>query len=172
MIKLIVPEEAYLQSYKEAYDEYVENGVSTYAFTDTSSCDIFAKFDRYRNERDLPPNRVGEDKYWLVDEERTYFIGEIAIRHRLNEALAQRGGHIGYGVRYSEWNRGYGTKMLALALEKAKAMGISPVLITCNDDNLASARVMEKNGFALGDKNMVSQDGKELLTRRYWKTIL
>ena len=64
------------------------------------------------------------------------------------------------------------TKMLALALEKAKAMGISPVLITCNDDNLASARVMEKNGFALGDKNMVSQDGKELLTRRYWKTIL
>ena len=172
MVSLIVPREEYLQSYREAFDEYVKNGVSTYFFTDASSCDIFAKFDRYRKERDLPPDRVGEDKYWLVDEEKTYFIGEIAIRHRLNEALAQRGGHIGYGVRYSEWNRGYGTIMLALALEKAKELRISPVLITCNDDNLASARVMEKNGFVLGDTIPVSIDGKVILTRRYWKTIL
>ena len=172
MIKLIVPNEEYLRSYKEAYDEYVENGVSAYSFTDASSCDIFTKFDRYRNERDLPANRVGEDKYWLVDDERVYFIGEIAIRHRLNDALARRGGHIGYGVRYSEWDRGYGTKMLALALEKAKEMRISPVLITCNDDNFASARVMEKNGFVLRDKVVVSEDGRDFLTRRYWKTIL
>ena len=171
MIRLIVPNEAYLQSYKKAFDEYVDNNVSTYSFTDASSCDIFAKFDRYRNERDLPPDRVGADKYWLVDDEKAYFIGEIAIRHRLNDALRQRGGHIGYGVRYSEWNRGYGTKMLALALEKAKAMRISPVLITCNDDNLASASVMEKNGFVLGDKILVSVDGKDILTRRYWKTL-
>ena len=172
MIKLIVPNEEYLQSYKEAFDEYVEHGVSTYYFTDTDSCDVFEKFDRYRNERGLPPDRVGADSYWLVDDENRYFIGEITIRHRLNEALLQRGGHIGYGIRYSEWNRGYGTKMLAMALEKAKEMRISPVLITCNDDNLASARVMEKNGFVLGDTILVSRDGEDLLTRRYWKTII
>lgn len=172
MVTLIVPNKEYLQSYIEAYNEYVYNNVSTYSFTDASSCDIFEKFDRYRNERNLPPNRVGEDKFWLVDEEKRYFIGEIAIRHQLNDALAQRGGHIGYGVRYSEWNRGYGTKMLALALEKAKEIHISPVLITCNDDNLASARVMEKNGFVLGDIIIVSADGEDHLTRRYWKTIL
>ena len=172
MIKLIEPNEIYLQSYKEAYEEYVDNNVSTYSFTDTSSCDIFAKFDRYKNEYDLPPGRVGEDKYWLVDDEKTYFIGEVSIRHRLNDALAKRGGHIGYGVRYSEWNRGYGTKMLSMALEKAKEMQISPVLITCNDDNLASARVMEKNDFVLGDKILVSIDGEERLTRRYWKSVL
>ena len=172
MVRLIVPNEEYLQSYMEAFDEYASNRVSTYFFTDASSCDIFAKFDRYREERDLPPNRVGEDKYWLVDDEKRVFIGEIAIRHRLNDALAKRGGHIGYGVRYSEWNRGYGTKMLALALQRAKELGISPVLITCNDDNLASARVMEKNGFVLGDTIPVSVDGEDRLTRRYWKTIL
>ncbi|MDI9540519.1 MAG: GNAT family N-acetyltransferase [Bacillota bacterium] len=89
----------------------------------------------------------------------------------MNDALEQRGGHIGYGIRYSEWNRGYGTKMLALALEKAKGMHISPVLITCNDDNIASARVIEKNGFVLKDKILVSIDGKDYLTRRYWKII-
>ena len=172
MIKLVVPDEEYLQSYAEAYREYIENGVSTYSFTDPSSCDIFAKFDDYRNERNLRPDRVGEDKYWLVDDERAYFIGEIAIRHRLNDALLERGGHIGYGIRFSEWNRGYGTKMLAMALEKAKELRISPVLITCNDDNLASARVMEKNGFTLADTILVSREGEDLLTRRYWKEIL
>ena len=172
MIKLIVPSEEYLPSYQEAYEEFVRRGVSTYAFTDPASCDVLAKFDRYRKALDLPPDRVGEDKFWLVDEEKAYFIGEIALRHRLNEALRQRGGHIGYAVRYGEWNRGYGTRMLALALEKAKERQISPVLITCNDDNLASARVMEKNGFRLADKVSVSIDGKPVLTRRYWKTIL
>ena len=171
MIKLIVPNEKYLPSYIDAYNEYTEHHITTYLFTDAFSCDVFAKFDDYRNERNLRPDRVGEDKYWLVDDEKSYFIGEIAIRHRLNDALRKRGGHIGYGIRYSEWNRGYGTEMLALALEKAKEMGISPLLITCNDDNLTSARVIEKNGFTLSDKIMVSQDGKDILTRRYWKTI-
>ena len=98
MIKLIVPNEEYLRSYEEARSEYEANGVSTYSFTDPFSCDIFEKYDRYRNERDLPLDRVGEDKYWLVDDDRKYFIGEIAIRHRLNDALAQRGGHIISGL--------------------------------------------------------------------------
>ena len=66
MIKLLLPSEEYLLSYREAYYEYVKNNISTYSFTDPSSCDILVKFDRYRNERDLPPDRVGEDKYWLV----------------------------------------------------------------------------------------------------------
>lgn len=174
MIRLIVPCKEYLRSYTEAYGEYVKNNVITYSFTDASSCDVFEKFDRYRNERELPPDRVGEDKYWLADDEKTYFIGEISIRHRLNDALLLRGGHIGYGIRYSEWNRGYGTMMLALALEKAKEMRISPVLITCNDDNLASARVIEKNGFTLENKIMTvdPHTGEESLTRRYLKELL
>ena len=172
MLKLIVPNEEYLPSYRDAYEEYQRHGVTTYSFTDPSSCDVFEKFDRYRNERDLRPDRVGEDTYWLVEDEQTRFIGEVVIRHRLNDALRLRGGHIGYGVRYAEWNRGCGTRLLALALEKAKALGLSPVLITCNDDNLASARVIEKNGFTLQDKVTVSKDGEARLTRRYWKTLL
>ena len=173
MIRSVVPNEEYLPSYMEAYEEYQKNNVTTYFFSDASSTDIFAKFDNYRYERNLPPNRVGQDIYWLVDDERGYFIGQIAVRHRLNDALLLRGGHIGYGIRYSEWNRGYGTKMLSLALEKAKELHLTDVLITCNDDNPASARVMEKNGFVMKDKVLAysAENGKEILTRRYWKTI-
>ena len=167
MIKLIIPAERYLKSYTEAYDAYAALGISTYGMTDPRSCDIFGKYENYRLERNLKPDRVGSHYYWLVDDERDYFIGEISIRHRLNDALFLRGGHIGYCVRYGEWGRGYATRMLELALPKAKELGISRALVTCDDTNHASARVMEKNGFEF--ENAVVAEG--ILTRRYWKTL-
>jgi len=167
MIRLVEPCEKYLKSYIDAYDEYSAHGVTTYCFDDARAYDIFEKYDNYRNERNLKPNRVGADYYWLVDDERDYFIGEISIRHRLTEALEQYGGHIGYGVRYSEWNKGYGTLMLKLALEKAQERGLCQILITCDDDNPGSARVMEHNGLVLRDKVRNVIDGQEIITRRY-----
>lgn len=171
MITLVEPSERYLQSYMEAYEEYIANGVQTYAFDDAGAYNIFEKYDIYRHERDLAPNRVGSDFYWLVDEAKDYFIGEISIRHRLTDALERYGGHIGYGVRFSEWKKGYGTLMLQLALAKAKALGISTALITCDDDNLGSAKVMENNGFVLRDKVVNIVDGRTVTTRRYTKEL-
>lgn len=162
MIRLIEPCERYLKSYIGAYEEYAANGVSTYFFDDARAYDIFEKFDSYRNERDLKPGRVGADYYWLVDDENDHFIGEISIRHSLTDALERYGGHIGYGIRFSEWNKGYGTLMLKLALEKAKERGTTDVLITCDDDNIASARVMEKNGLVLHDKVKNVIDGQKI----------
>ena len=147
MITLIIPSEQYLKSYTEAFDKYKAAGVSTYGMSDPRSIDIFEKHKNYRLGRNLKPDRVPSDCYWLVDTENAYFIGEIHIRHYLNEALALRGGHIGYVIRCEEWNKGYGTRMLSLALEKAKKIGLERVLCTCNDDNTGSYRVMEKNGF-------------------------
>ena len=102
MITLVEPCERYLQSYMEAHDEYEMHGVGTYAFDDARAYNIFEKYDNYRKERNLPQNRVGSHFYWFVDEERNYFIGEISIRHRLTDSLRRYGGHIGYGVRFSE----------------------------------------------------------------------
>lgn len=167
MIRFVEPERRYLASYREAYEEFEAMGVSTYGLTDSRSCDIFEKFDNYRNERNLKPDRVGSHFFWLVDDERDYFIGEVSLRHRLNEALLLRGGHIGYAVRYGEWGKGYATQMLRLAMLEAGKLGISRVLVTCNDTNLASARVMEKNGLVMEDK--VEVDG--VISRRYWKTL-
>lgn len=171
MIKLIEPSGEYLESYMEAYDEYEAEHITSYPFEDARSYDIFAKYDDYRYERNLKPNRVGADFFWLVDDEKKLFIGEICIRHRLTDSLLRYGGHIGYGIRYSEWNKGYGTLMLQLALEKAKDRGISKVLITCDDDNIGSARVMEHNGLVLQDKLENIIEGEQIVTRRYWKDL-
>ena len=168
MLKLVEPSQRYLSSYREAYEECLRNNIDSYYFADSSSNDFFEKFDNYKYERNLKPGRVGATYFWLVDDERDYFIGEISIRHELTESLLCYGGHVGYGIRYSEWNKGYGTLMLKLALEKAKEMGLSKVLITCDDDNLASAKVMENNGAVLQDKKENIIDGRNVITRRYW----
>ena len=171
MISLTEPNKKYLKSYIEAYDEYEDNHVTTYAFDDTRSYDIFEKYDNYKNERNLQTNRVGSNYFWLDDDEKGFFIGEISIRHNLTDSLIQYGGHIGYGIRYSEWNKGYGTFMLKLALKKAKKMDISKVLITCDDDNPTSAKIIEKNDMVLQDKVENLIDGQKIITRRYWKTL-
>ncbi len=171
MVRLVKPSKQYLESYIQAFEEYKKHNIHSYGLSDAANLDVLKKFDDYRNERNLKPGRVGAHFFWLVDDEKDYFIGEISIRHRLNEVLERCGGHIGYGVRFSEWDKGFGTLMLELALIEAKKIGLSEILITCNDDNVGSARVMEKNGFVLGDRIENIFDGESFITRRYWKSI-
>ena len=172
MIRLITPCEAYLPSYAEAFEAYESfPRLAGNPFSDPCKGDLLARIDDFRHERNLPDGWVGATTLWLVDEERQRFIGQIDIRHRLTDSLLRYGGHIGYAIRLDEWNRGYGTQMLALALPHAKALGITRCLITCDDDNPGSARVMEKNGFTLGDKIDNVIGGEAIITRRYWREL-
>lgn len=170
MLRLILPCASYLPSYTAAYDEYCTHPGHN-PLRNPHDGNLLAQHERRRQGLDLPPDRVSATAFWLVDEEAQRFLGLIDIRHRLNESLLRYGGHIGYAVRLGEWNKGYGTLMLSLALPHAKALGVSRCLITCDDDNPASARVMEKNGFVLGDKVENLIDGQPVLTRRYWRTL-
>jgi len=80
--------------------------------------------------------------------------------------LRNIGGHIGFNIRPSERRRGYGTAILALTLEKAKELRLKRVLVTCDDNNVASAKIIEKNGGILEDKYW--NDELEQPKRRYW----
>ncbi len=73
-------------------------------------------------------------------------IGVCHIRHYLNPYLSFVGGHIGYGIRPSQRRKGYAKKMLELALKEAKKMNINPILVTADDDNLASYKTIESCG--------------------------
>jgi len=90
----------------------------------------------------------------------------VRLRHALTPHLAQIGGHIGYNVRPSQRRQGYGTALLAYTLEQARQFGLTGVLITCDTDNIGSARIIEKNGGQLINQTMV--DGYAKLISRYW----
>ena len=112
----------------------------------------------------LPDGWVPETTYWLVLGGR--ILGVCHLRHRLTEALRDFGGHVGYAVRPSERNRGYATRMLKLVLAEARRRGLGRVLITCNADNPASARVIRKNGGVLDSESYSPR--AERITQRYW----
>ena len=112
----------------------------------------------------LRPGLVPASTYWLVHQGR--LLGTCNIRHRLTDALRDFGGHIGYAVRPSERNKGYGTRMLKLALEQACELGIGKALVTCDTDNPASSRVIIHNGGVLASESYSEQAGR--ITQRYW----
>ena len=86
--------------------------------------------------------------WWVVDGQ---YVGRMSIRHELNDWLSEVGGHIGYDVRRSRRREGHATAMLAAALTVACELGIEQALLTCDDDNLASRIVIERNGGVLED---------------------
>jgi predicted acetyltransferase len=92
-------------------------------------------------------------------------VGRVSIRFALNEYLAMYGGHIGYAVIEEHRRKGYATEMLRQAVRLERDNGISPVLLTCDDDNIASAIVIERCG---GTLEAVGPDEIGVLFRRYW----
>lgn len=119
---------------------------------------------RNGSEETVMPGLVPETTFIALRKSDGRMVGVINIRHRLNDFLLNFGGHIGYGIRGSERGRGYATEMLALALKQCRKMGLTRVLLTCDRDNPASARVIKKNGGAL--ENEVDEDGT--VVQRYW----
>jgi predicted acetyltransferase len=94
-------------------------------------------------------------------------IGRVSIRHHLNARLERTGGHIGYVVVPEFRGRGYGTAMLRLALEICRdRLGLQRILVTCDEDNIASARTIEKCGGVL--ENVLCGPELEKPKRRYW----
>ena len=80
--------------------------------------------------------------YFLVRESDNKIIGMVNIRLYLNESLKEEGGHIGYGIRPTERQKGYNKINLYRALEVCEELGIEEVVLDCNKENLASSRTM------------------------------
>jgi predicted acetyltransferase len=105
--------------------------------------------------------------FWLAEGDA--FIGEASIRHHLNAYLLKEGGHVGYGIRPSCQRQGRGKLILALALEECRRLGLERVLLTCLQDNVASARIIEANGGEL--ENVIEDPAGRGALRRYWISL-
>ena len=131
-------------------------------------------FDKAESYEDWLANmdfiEAGKHVYLLPSS--TYFaivdgeiVGIVDIRHKLNDALLQTGGHIGYSVHPCKRRKGYATEILRLALEKCKQMGITKALVTCYKDNIGSKKTILNNNGLL-ENEYVDDNGNIIL--RYW----
>ena len=133
-------------------------------------------FDRYlevleEQERGvgLPtPNHVPSTFLFAFLGDR--IVGRTSIRHHLNARLERVGGHIGYVVVPEFRRRGYATEIMRQSVALARnRFGLRRLLVTCDEDNVASVRVIEKNGGVL--ENVVTGPDLRAPKRRYWVEI-
>lgn len=97
-------------------------------------------------------------------------VGRVHVRHRLNDKLLQRGGHIGYAVAPAFRGRGYATEMFRQTLPICRQRwGIDRLLITCDDSNAPSIKIIEQFGGVL--ENKIVDEAEQRTVRRYWLAL-
>jgi predicted acetyltransferase len=103
---------------------------------------------------------------FLIAENEGNLVGRASIRHELNDFMFRVRGHIGYQVRPSYRRQGFATEILKQSLTFINELGVKEVLVTCDDDNVGSIKVIESQGGIL--ENTVAFE--RILKRRYWIT--
>lgn len=95
----------------------------------------------------LASQYVPQTIYWLYVDGKP--VGYGKLRHYLNHSLLQHGGHIGYVISPIYRGKGYAKMLLKELLQQSKEKGIEQVLLTCDDSNMESRRVIESNSGQL-----------------------
>lgn len=124
---------------------------------------LLGRLDDLANGVSVPSGFVPSTTYWLT--EGAELIGVSNLRHYLNDRLRHHGGHIGLGVRPSYRGRGFGNMLLARTILEARRKGIGQIHMHCHKSNVASARMIIRNGGELNSE--VQDEGSIEVIQRY-----
>ncbi len=116
----------------------------------------------------IPEHFIAHSTFWLV-RGGEQVLGVSNLRHGLTPGLLREGGHIGYGVRPSARGHGVAPELLRLTLHEARAHGIERALLTCAEQNRASARTILRNGGVFDSQELLPERGE--VVQRYWVPV-
>ena len=161
-LKLEEPHSGLQDSYRGLVREFVDRGEPLVPFPLAFPNDDFpaflARLAGCRRGEGIPEGFVPHSTYWLVRNGEEV-VGASNLRHRLTEALRIEGGHVGYGIRPSARGLGFATEILRHTLDRARAMKLPDVLLTCSKSNEASARAILRNGGTLVSEELLPTRG-------------
>jgi predicted acetyltransferase len=165
MLELVVPAVALEAAWREAHAEWGpgahEDGFGLDPADDVDSAEGFA--DWVSRLVQAAGGASGRCSYrWIVDDGTV--LGGIALGHQLDAFRLHARGQVGFGVRPSARGRGVATWALRQMLRHARDVGLDRVLLICAEDNVASARTIERCGGVLEDVRATDL-GR---ARRYW----
>lgn len=168
-VKLVSPQPEHEKLWQNIVEEFKAQGEKIIPYALKFDCENYTDFlnktAAFSSEESTPKHLVTASTYFLMNAQQDKILGAVNIRHKLNENLLKVGGHIGYGVAPSSRRCGYASKMLAMALEKCRELGLEKVLVTCDKNNIASAKTILSNGGVL--ENEITEDSGNIV-QRYW----
>lgn len=172
MIKFVLPSEENENDVLRFYSEFKAAGQSCIgsAFC-TSYADWLSHMRNRKTGKNLPDGFVRENFYLCYDceNDRKELLGVFSIKFELTPYLADYGGHIGYAVSPSKRNRGYATEILKIGIKLAKDFGIGELLLVCDEDNIASEKVILKNGGVFENKKFDPEEN--VFVKRFSITV-
>ncbi|MFF2442822.1 GNAT family N-acetyltransferase [Priestia megaterium] len=164
---LMKPDVAYKKAYMSFYHEWKASGEKMIPWVIAKDPAYFEKMVQELLDAEkgigLKKGYVPDSTYWLMHQEKV--IGVVNIRHELSEILRNSGGHIGYGIRPSERQKGYAKLLLKLSLQEIKKLGVQRALVVCDDWNTASRRTILANG-GIQDEDYIEENGA--VVQRFW----
>ena len=169
MLRLVEPAPQYKAAILDAVPELQAIGewdISPDAFAARFD-DMLRELAAAKDPATAPPGVLPYEDFWLMEDNT--WIGLLTLRLRLNEAFLHSGGHIGYVIRPSKRRCGYGTALLRLGLDKARERGLARVLLTCDETNIGSRKIIEANGGQF--ENAVVVEGQADKKLRYWISL-
>ena len=142
--------------------EYHDCGEDRYDWVLNRYANDFAGYlellDNQLRKIGMPVEWSPQSTFFLVDEKRR-FLGSSRLRHGLHPRLREWGCHIGYDIRPSERRKGYGTLILKLTLQKARDIGLTSVMLTCDATNVGSIGVIKNNGGRIESEYFLERIG-------------
>lgn len=175
-LELVEPSEEYAEQIKSYRKIFLDNKESMDGTSSLQKYESVTEWINWLNslkkEETCPKYLVPANLYLCVKNGKKV-VGMLDIRHYLNNNLFNFGGNIGYSIKPNERNKGYGTRQLKLGIEKCKDLlkeGIlknDKILITCNENNNGSKKIIIENGGKY--ENTVVHDKTRV--ERYWITL-
>lgn len=130
---------------KEHYDNGETHISASFGLTSTDYKEWIRKVESASN---VPTEGWGRSNLYLVCC-NDHLIGLLNVRYEMSDEFQRTYGNIGYGVRPSARGLGFATEMLRYALKKCESHGMKYAIVGCIEDNVASQKVMVKNGGQL-----------------------
>lgn len=149
-LALVEPSLRFAEAFIAMNHDQIEHDIRFQGFLPVTEDAVAVEVANWQRREEVGDDWTGgisTSHYWLVRNGKEV-IGSCSLRHYLDEPHCAIG-HVDYGITFSERGKGYGSRQLALLLEKARERGMRQVVVAISPENIASRRVAEKNGGIL-----------------------